>query len=194
VVNLALSKYPNERQQSARELVEGYGRALGFDFWAATAPVDWQPRVVEAAPAPLAGPSPLRQPADPFHVLQEFEAFMPERLAAAKLRGFVEDCKGTVLESEPGLIRMRIGLPDGYKETTAGSGLFGWFTARRPSVPHGQEPIEVELHMEKPDPSQPRLHVVVAFRPIKDYPPKNQYHWQERCDKLHSMLRQYLGT
>ena len=89
---------------------------------------------------------------------------------------------------------MRIGLPEGYKESKAGSGIYGWFTARRPSVPRGQEPIEVELHMEKPDPSQPRLSVVVAFRPLKDYPPKDARNWGSRCDKVNAMLRQYLGA
>jgi eukaryotic-like serine/threonine-protein kinase len=195
VVHLALSKYPNERQQNMRELIDGYSRAVGFDFWEATAPADWAPMAAEATPAPtIPIPQAIQQPVDPFHVLQEFEAFMPERLAAAKLRGFVEDVGGTVLASEPGLIRMRVGLPDGYKEAKQGSGIFGWFSARRPSVTRGQEPIEVELHLDKPDPSQPRLHVVVAFRPLKDYPPRDEHNWLERCDALHNVLRQYLGT
>jgi hypothetical protein len=196
VVNLALAKYPNERHQTAQELAISFGRAAGIEVWDATAPVGWEPTptAVEATPDAFPVPQAIGPPPDPFHLREEFEAFMPERLAAAKLRGFVEDCGGTVLASEPGLIRMRIGLPDGYKEAKAGSGIFGWFAARRPPVARGQEPIEVELLMDRPDPSQPRLHVVAAFRPLKDYPPRNQLDWQERCDKLHSMLRQYLGT
>jgi serine/threonine protein kinase len=193
-VHLALSKFPNERQQSARDLADNFGRALNFDFWEATAPAGWEP-MAEAIEEPEADqPAPAREPDDPFHVLQEFEAFMPERLAAAKLRGFVEDFGAEVLASEPGLIRMRVGVPQGYKEAKQGSGIFGWFAGRRPSVPRGQEPIEVELHLEKPDPSQPRLHVLVAFRPLKDYMPKDRDGWHVRCDKLHSMLRKYLGA
>jgi serine/threonine protein kinase len=198
VVNFALAKYPNERPQGARELAEGFGKTLGLDFWTETAPAGWEPPVPptpEDDPDALPVAAELRQPSDPFHVLQEFEAFMPERLAAAKLRGFVEDCRGSVVDSEPGLIRMRIGLPDGYKESKQGSGILAWLSSsRRPSVTRGQEPIEVELHLEKPDPSQPRLHVVVAFRPLPDYPPKDLAQWHFRCDKLHGMLRQYLGT
>jgi serine/threonine protein kinase len=194
VVNLALSKYPNERQQCARELAGGFSRAVGYDVWEPTAPVGWQPLAVEATPDAFPVPVALKQPADPFHTLQEFDAYMPERLAAAKLRGFVEDCRGAILASEPGLIRMRVGMPEGFKEAKQqGSGIFGWFS-RNPSVPRGQEPIEVELHMDRPDPSQARLHVVVAFRPLKEYPPKDLHFWQLRCDKLHVMLRQYLGT
>ncbi|QJW99818.1 serine/threonine protein kinase [Frigoriglobus tundricola] len=192
VVQLALCKYPNERQQSAQELGESFGRAVGADFWTETAPAGWEPPLM--AELEEVEPRELEQPADPFHVLREFEAYLPDRMAAAKLRGFVEDFKAEVLTSEPGLIRMRIGLPEGYKESKPGSGIFGWLMARRPSVPRGQEPIEVELHMEKPDPSQPRLSVLVAFRPLKDYPPKNREDWQERCDKVNGLLRQYLGA
>jgi serine/threonine protein kinase len=195
VVGLALAKYPNERPQSAGELVRLYGKALSTDFWKAVEPEDWEslPTAMECTPPARSG---LNVPNDPFRVTHEFEAFMPERLAAAKLRGFVEDMGGQVLASEPGLIRLWIGVPNGYKESSGnGSGIFGWFrNMGKPSVPRGQEPVEVELHMEKPNPSTPRLSVVVAFRPLKDYPPQNAHNWRDRCDTLNSMLRQYLGT
>ena len=192
VVQLALSKYPNERQQSAREVAEAFDRAAGVGCWADAAPVGWEPL---AAPAevelpPVAPPA----PASPFHVTHEFEALVPERMAAAKLRGFVEDYGGQVMESEPGMIRLRLGVPSGYKEARAGSGILGWLATRRPSVRRGQEPIELELQMEKPDPSQARLCVVVAFRPLKGYTPGNGALWRERCDRLNAILRQYLGA
>jgi len=198
-VNLALAKYPNERQQSARELAEAFGKALGADLWTVTAPPGWEAppsRVAEEFVEPDAEPVPAaaKPAAPPFHVTHEFEAFMPERLAAAKLRGFVEDFGGQVLASEPGLIRMRLGVPAGYRESKEGSGIFGWLAARRPAVPRGHEPIELELQMEKPDPNQPRLCVVAAFRPLKDYMPRDAHNWESRCDKLHTALRQYLGA
>jgi serine/threonine protein kinase len=196
-VQLALAKYPNERQQSMRELAENFGRAFGADLWAVTAPPDWEPppsRVAELYDEPAQAPTPAAAPAEPFHVRHEFEAYMPERLAAAKLRGFVEDFGGQVLASEPGVIRMRLGVPAGYRESKEGSGIFGWFAARRPAVPRGHEPIELELQLEKPDPSQPRLCVVAAFRPLKDYMPRDAGSWESRCDKLHTALRQYLGA
>lgn len=195
VVQRALSKYPNERQQHAGELAQAYSRALGRDIWEATAPVGWEPLPTAAECTPQATQSPLPG-SDPYQVVHEFSATMPERLAAAKLRGFVEDYGGEVLASEPGLIRMRLGVPDGYTEKKpSGSAIFSWFRSKgKPVVPQGQEPIELELHMEKPDPSLPRLAVVVAFRPLKDYPPASVRCWQERCDKLNAVLRQYLGA
>lgn len=194
VVHLTLAKYPNERPQSARELVEMYGRAAGVDYWELTAPVGWEPlpTAVEFTPPSRRG---LNIAPDPFRIIHEFDAFMPERLAAAKLRGFVEDMGGQVLASEPGLIRLRIGVPQGFQESKGSSGLFGWFrNMSKPVVPTGQEPVELELHMDKPNPSQPRLNVLVAFRPLKDYPPPNPSNWRDRCEKLNTMLRQYLGT
>jgi hypothetical protein len=52
----------------------------------------------------------------------------------------------------------------------------------------------VELQLEKPDPRTPRLYVIAAFRPLKDYLPKDVHHWESRCDKLSTALRQYLGA
>jgi len=194
-IQLLLSKYPNERQQSAFEAVAMYSKALRDDLWQRAAPVDWEPELPTAEDyTPQARPAPDLS-LDPYRITHEFEAFMPERLAAAKLKGFVDDVGGQVLASEPGLIRLRVGVPAGYKEPTPGSGIFGWLRTRaNPSVPRGQEPIEVELHMEKPDPTQPRLSVVVAFCPLKAYPPVSRSGWRDRCDKLNAMLRQYMGS
>jgi tRNA A-37 threonylcarbamoyl transferase component Bud32 len=198
VVQLALAKYPNERQQSALELLDMLGQAVGEDLREATAPTWWEPQLAmaeEYSPAEEPAPVAPAVPADPFQVAYEFEAFMPERLAAAKLRGFVEDLGGEVLASDPGLIRMRLGLPAGYKvPTTQGSGLFGWLRGiRRPSIPRGQEPIELELHLEKPEPHQPRLQVMLTLAPLRDFPPPSVASWRERCDKIYSTLRRYLG-
>jgi serine/threonine protein kinase len=196
VVQLALSKFPNERQQTAQELLEEYGRALGLNFWGATAPKDWEPPApakVDSSPEALEETMPM--PSGPFHVLFGFQVSFPERLAAAKLRGFIEDFEAEVLASEPGLIRMRLGSPQGFKPPKKQTGILGWFsTATKPGVEQGQEPMELELYMEKPDPSQTRLNVLVSFQPVREYPPKNREHWHRRCEKLNHTLRQYLGA
>lgn len=193
VVQLALSKFPNERQQNARELLEGYGRALGLDLWSPLEPQDWEP---PATPPPP--PDPLAEtasmPTGPFNLMYGFTVSLPERMAAAKLRGFVEDFRGEVLASEPGLIRMRIGLPNAAAGKKPG-GLLGWFGAvGRPSIEKGQEPMEVELYMERPDPAQSRLNVLVSFQPMREYPPKDRGLWASRCEKVNAVLRQYLGA
>jgi serine/threonine protein kinase len=79
VVDLALAKYPNERPQTACELVQLFGKSLSTDFWEATAPVGWEtlPVARECTPPPRSG---LNVPHDPFRITHEFEAFMPERI------------------------------------------------------------------------------------------------------------------
>ncbi|HYH63544.1 MAG TPA: serine/threonine-protein kinase [Urbifossiella sp.] len=196
-VHLALSKYANERQQCAQELVADFGRGLGIDLWQATAPAGWEPpaeAVVIVPPTPSAEHRRLA-PADPFRVESVFEIALPERMAAAKIRGFVEDFAGQVVSSEPGVILLQLGLPQGYKAPTTPSGIFGWLsTTRRPAVQKGNEPIEVQLQMHKPDPHLTRLCVEVACRPVAGYPPGNLAGWRDRCDKVHTILRQYLGA
>jgi eukaryotic-like serine/threonine-protein kinase len=195
VVQRTLSKYPNERAQSARELVATLSRVVGQDLWEATLPAGWEPpRVVANSPPGPKTPPPV----DPFLIVQDFAATMPERLAAAKLKGFVDDYGGQVIASEPGLIRIQLGVPERPKEKPSGSAIFRWFRTvtapPQPTVQDGQEPIELELLMEKPNPSQPRLNVHVTCRPLPEYRPTNIDCWQERCDKLNAILRQYLGA
>ena len=196
-VQLALSKYPNERQQSAKELVIDFGRGLGIDYWAATEPLGWvapPPIDVTMTPMPVPRKAP---PVDPFQVASVFEVALPERMAAAKIRGFVEDYRGQVLSSEPGVILLQLGVPEGHTaQPTTPSGLFRWIGATRgkPAVAKGQEPIEVQLQMDKPDPNLTRLRVEVACRPVPGFPPDNLAGWKDRCGKVHTLLKQYLGA
>jgi eukaryotic-like serine/threonine-protein kinase len=201
VVQLALSKFANERHQSARELAQEFGRVLGEKFWDDTAPKGWEPTANSGAyipahtPAPMAGLPEPAAPADPFLLKDAFEVAIPERLVAAKIRGFVEDVDATVLESEPGLIRLQVGVPSNYQNRpVTESSLINWFKGKLNPVQKGKEPIAVELHMEKPDPSLTRLRVSVTCGPVKEHPPRELGLWRERCGKVQTMLRQYLGA
>jgi len=201
VVQLALSKYANERQQNAREMATEFGRSLGETFWEETAPVGWAPNAGSGTYIPAHTPEPMpglrdpEPPADPFRMKDAFEVAIPERLVAAKIRGFVEDIDATVLESEPGLIRLQVGVPSNYQNRpVTESSLFNWLKGKFKSVPRGKEPIAVELHMEKPDPGLTRLRVAVSLGPVREYPPRDLNSWRERCGKVQTMLRQYLGA
>src|SRR5918995_1431857 len=81
----------------------------------------WVPRAIEELvldclakdpPAPPSRATPARTAGSgrelaalPF----QMEAWMPEAIAVMKLRGFVHDCGGEVLDCVPGLIRVRLG-------------------------------------------------------------------------------------
>ncbi len=103
----------------------------------------------------------------------KMEAWMPESIALMKLRGYVQDCGGMVLESVPGRVLMKVG-----KEQ--------WF-ARRASAP-----VEVELRLQKPNPDRPNhLYIHVLFRPSHQSL-LSDLGWRERCSTMFIQLRAYL--
>src|SRR5262249_32732688 len=161
-----LAKDPEERPQQARELAERFDTALER----AKAKLESK----EAGPARPPGsshllpglatapqettrgttalqPTPAREQAVlPFHM----EAWMPEQIAIMKLRGFVHDAGGEVVESVPGLIKVRLGS----RKTPTSGGPLSWLGLRRSSTP-----IEVELHLHHLDPTkdnQLTIHVL----------------------------------
>ena len=94
VVQLALCEVPQRAAAVGLRTGRGVRAGMGADYWSETAPAEWEPppsqiaeEIVEERPAVV-------RPTDPFHVIHEFEAFLPDRMAAAKLRGFVEDFGG----------------------------------------------------------------------------------------------------
>jgi len=210
VVQHALSKYPSERPPSMKDLVAAYGRAVGWDVWAMTAPPGMTPddddsgalgsvfdmKKAEQATGRMPKIPAAASASDAFVFSDVFEATMPEKLAALKLRGFIEDVGGEVLESEPGLIRVRLEMPSGYRETptrSSGSGVFAFLSGvirTVPSVRAGHEPIEIELKMDKRDAD--KVAVLVCFRPIKDFMPQELKTWKERCEAYYAHLRKFI--
>ena len=193
VVQISLSKYPNERHQTARELALAFENAAGIRFWDESAPSQ---EMVTASPPPdsvvrivvnaeQSTSSPLT---DKFILSDDFEANLSERLAAAKLRGFTEDIGGDVLESEPGFIRMHLGSPKKQKSRSA---IVNWLsTIRGGGVEKGKEPIQLCLTLSRIDPS--RVKVQACFTPLVDYMPDDATLWRDRCESVYDLMRQYL--
>ncbi len=192
-----LAKDPEDRPQSARELAERFDTALNR----AQAVLDARsPHPAKAigtqqrmqnpltaasaetltATAMVAHATTTRdQPALPFHM----EAWMPETIAIMKLRGFVHDAGGEVVESLPGLIKVRLG---GRK--TSNTGPLSWlgFNRRNTSL------IDLELHLHHTHPGQEnRLTVHVLFRP-SHLSLLNDKIWRQRCTDVFVELRAYL--
>jgi serine/threonine-protein kinase len=142
--------------------------------------------VAVAAPAPAAVGTAIPPPAEPAGLPFHMEAWMPEAIAMMKLRGFVHDCGGEVVESVPGLIRVRLGRGRGMPAGAAGSG--SWFGFGRRAA----GPLDVELHLYRSDPKQAnKLAVKVLFRPghaslLTDAA------WKRRCGSIFVELRAYL--
>ena len=200
-----LQKDPADRPQSARELAERLSAAI------ATAQAAADARAVAVGAGSGSGPGlaelpdpgsdvvPLESPESPGSALRDtppggyaqsrevaslpfhMEAWMPEIIAVRKLRGFVHDCGGEVVESVPGLIRVRLGKSPSHNAAMSWLG-FGKRTG----------PIDVELHLHRTDPKQEnKLTIHVLFRPSHPSLLADEL-WRDRCMKVFVELRAYL--
>ena len=197
-----LAKDPDDRPQSARDLAARFESAIEDAMAAAESrgsnpgtpglnddsrdfvALELESAVPSMATFSRAGQSTATRPAArdvsalPFHM----EAWMPEVIAIRKLRGFVHDCGGEVLESVPGLIRVRLG-----KSRTPSSGMSWLGFGKRASGP-----IDIELHLHRSDSRQEnKLTIHVLFRPTHTSLLTDDA-WRNRCSKLFIELRAYL--
>ena len=202
-----LAKDPDHRPQSARELADRYLSAIAeaqsllnasppeprspvktaSDPWR-TPPRDEVVELELESPRPAAmtptsssvsSPTPPQSQfsRDTSTLQMQMEAWMPETIALMKLRGFVHDCGGEVLESSPGLVRVRLGK---------GRGPSSWLGFGRRSA------IEIELRLHKVNPkNENQLAIEVLFRP-SHVSLLGDEQWRNRCTNVFVELRSYL--
>ena len=173
-----LERHPDQRIHSPRELAELFETAL-------TQP---RPRA-RSKPVPHEDAS-LRHVADPEQkvidaqaVVYHLEAYMPHALAEHKLRGFVQDAGGELLESVPGLIRVRLGDPETKYELK--KGLFSWFD-RRTGL------IEMYLRVRASDQDRTNMVILTVLLRCTDGDPPDDPAWRARCSRIAQDLRGYL--
>lgn len=176
VVLRCLAKTPDGRPATARELLQEYERALGCRFGAMRAPSPSKPRM-PALPADAA-------PAERNCVQHTLEATMPEVMALYKLKGFVADLGGEVLDSVPGMIKVQLDDPAEKK-----GGLLGWMAGKSSALQTARG-TEIELRMERRDPAQPsRLTITLILRPRGG---TITTEWKARCTTITRDLQAYL--
>jgi serine/threonine-protein kinase len=204
-VRCCLSKDPRERPQTATQLAEMYCQALGMPLGHVQKPASAAAgssgfnRILNtdhAAATPGRGSNPTDRlskvaslAADRHAVRLSVEACMPEAMAMVKLKGFIYDLGGEVIESVPGIIRVRLGEPR-PKLPQKPKGLLGWFGGGGGTVTRAAPPTEVEMHMERRDATQPnRLTITLVLRcPGGQVTPE----WRDRCQKIGRDLQAYL--
>ncbi len=116
-------------------------------------------------------------------VVYHLEAYMPHALAEHKLRGFVHDAGGELLESIPGLIRVRLGDPETKYELK--KGLFSWFD-RRTGL------IEMYLRVRPGDEDRRNIIILTVLLRCTDGDPPDDPTWRGRCTRIAQDLRGYL--
>src|SRR5439155_9503964 len=120
--------YPEERPKSAWELALAYEQALGRRLVGGRATAGGAPHspgsssgAFPAVARAAALATPAAAPAVDRNAVQHtVEATMPEVMAMLKLRGFIGDLGGEVVESVPGLIRVRLHEPQEKEKPQSG--------------------------------------------------------------------------
>ncbi|MCI0460171.1 MAG: serine/threonine protein kinase [Gemmataceae bacterium] len=204
VVRSCLAKHPGERPQSALELARRYEKALGLkpavSSPAAPVPTPARPAVQPAAPPPTE-PSRAARPAasppvrisEPGAHMYHLQARMPESMAMLKLRGFIHDQGGTVLESAPGVIRVRLSINRPSVSATSW-GISSW-QAYSESTSRTAESglVEMELYLARKDPAQPDLHAITLVLRMRNRSVLAGVEWRNRCQQIHQDLQTYLS-
>ena len=193
VVRRCLAKNPAERPASARELAERFQEALAHE--PLSAPVDspaLQPQDGESPPAqetPPPAQTNVIADYDPAVVVHRLQAWMPEKIAVYKLRGFVHEAEGVIVENAPGLIRMRLGgKRSPYRPRNQGGPLSWLGLGRKGGL------IDVELRLERcSNPGQQSLLLITVSMRSPDRPTApSDPAWRERCTQVFCDLRAYL--
>jgi serine/threonine protein kinase len=189
VVRRCLAKVPGDRPATARELAGAYEQALGRRL-SSPHPPTAAARPFASPPAAMSdrSPAPRSSAAERNAVRHSVEASMPEAMALLKLRGFVYDLGGEVVDSVPGMIRVRLGEPAAPARKSGG--LFGLLGGGKAASASAAPVTDLELHMERRDPAQPnRLTITLVLRSGNGLMTPE---WHQRCQQIGRDLQAYL--
>ncbi len=192
VVMACLAKDPEDRPQNAHHLAEMYENALFLDAEEEiaeesaleTQPIDSASPTSTTPPPGKAAPPEVEDPSAVVHYIDQ--AYMPDSIAKFKLRGFVNDVGGEVVESVPGRIRVRLGGKGSIYNAPRGP--LSWFGLGNKNIT-----IDLELRLERNNPQdQSQLSITVIMRsPDFRGAPSNPA-WRARCNQVFCDLRGYL--
>jgi serine/threonine-protein kinase len=154
-----------------------------------------RPAVEKGSGSGLYPTVPIKRASNASTVRHNFAAYMPDALALIKLKGFIHDMGGEVVESLPGLIRVRVPWRQASKVPVkkGGSGLFAWAKQAMGGNNAVQAPLstmEIDIQMERLDPTQPgQLTLSVSMRSSDGM---MSLEGREQCQKLNRDLQAYL--
>jgi len=172
LVLACLSKSPADRPESARALVEAYQLALGCRLV--------EDRAFVASSECAVSTLKDRNRLDPRYIIDQFEASMVEQMAAMKLRGFVDGVGGQVVESDAGVIKVKLPI---VREVAAKKSLMNWFGRK---TEQQVEWVALELHMAK---KQAGSRSLVDIKVVQATP---SHQHRPFCEQVCRELRAYL--
>jgi serine/threonine protein kinase len=199
VVQWCLAKDPADRPNSARDVSECFEAALASceeaeaSEYAPTRPnprpaaaypgaTRQSPQAAKNAPAP---PEVFAEDHDPLATVHRLDAWMPETIASYKLRGFIHDVGGEVVESVPGRIRVRLGGKGSVYEAPQ-RGSLSWLGIGR------NNRIEMELRLQRAEDARDgQLRITVLLRPPNASLCLDPA-WRQLCTQIFCDLRGYL--
>jgi serine/threonine protein kinase len=187
VVRHCLEKFPYERPQTARQIAEEFGKAMKQPL------TDEQfPREDSEAPAAhdvvVTRPPPEIDASNPNTLTKRFDAWMPEPIAVMKLRGFVQDYHGRIVDSQPGKIRVQFGVS--LQPPPEPKGLLSWFGTRASAGHPTSDPIEMLLLMTRKGQTN-CLELTVVLKPFEGHRLARPQDWHPRCKALLNEIRAY---
>jgi serine/threonine-protein kinase len=181
VVMSCLAKHPEDRPRTAWELAQAYEKALGRRL----GPGRGGNSGVRPAVS-LSGVRPAVAPIDRHAFRQSVEATMPEAMAIVKIKGFIYDLGGEVVESIPGMIKVRLVERSPEKK----SSLLRWMSGDSRQASTVAPATDIELHMERRDPSQAsKLTITLLMEPSGGAVTPE---WRNRCNQISRDLQAYL--
>lgn len=193
VVRACLAKHPEERPRDAVELLQRYEDALGKRLARAASGV--RARSVSEDPSLAYATGSDASVVDCHALRRDFDADMPEAMAMLKLKGFLHDLGSDVMESAPGMIRVRLAAAQPPKKPNGllallDRGLRSPSRSGRGPADGPSTAAEVELRLARPDPSQStRLQITLIMRPGNGVATAE---WRTHCQKISQDLKAYL--
>lgn len=186
VVMACLSKYPMDRPRDARELAVRFMDALGEKI--KTDGFEEPKSVTSRSSTPSALEIALHNAKD----CAQLEAWMPESIAVLKLRSFLLEFHGEVVESIPGLVRSKLWIGGPPAPPPQPTLFMKLKLAKPPEIPPPPPQAELDLFMQKQDNNGNRLNITVSLRKPEDCPTWLHTKWKSYYDSVVNGLCSHL--
>jgi serine/threonine protein kinase len=187
VVMSCLSKYPMDRPRDARELAVRFTGAMGIRM------------DTSGFEEPISSPSKPTNISSAVDIavgsgkdVVQLEAWMPESIAIMKLRSFLTEFFGEVVDSVPGLVRMKLWVGGPPKSAPKPNLWQKMKLVETPPAPEMPPRAELDLFMERRDTNVNHLTMTAAVRKPEECPIWLQAKWKQYVDSVINGLCQHL--